>query len=297
MLFTEAQLGTNPLSILDEATYLTESEAILKPQTVPVMEVSRLGICQIPFSAVRTIANEYGTSLVEAVSSICAVNGIDPSAIAVTINEVDIIEDPSVIQEAFPIIVAPISSNDPIYRFCEDVVNAYLETNDEGVFDELFNEGAIKAKLKWLGSGIKQTMKDRADDSFLMHPIEKIKERRADHAYNARYQFNVNNTDAVKANAVGRAKALANAPHKIVGKAIEGIEAFKNKPRNAIARKIASLRKLYAKFLERSQKYVDDERASMLRRAAFYITKAIDKLLGWLQNKANDVSYNRDRKQ
>ena len=295
MLFTESQLGaSNAFGILDEATYLTQSESQIRPQTIPVMEVARLGIVQIPFYAISELADSNGCGLLEAVAAVCSADGIDPQNAVVSMTESEVILYPEIAQELSNIVVSPISESDPVYQLCEAVVEAFMESNDESVFDELFTEGTIGAKLKWFGRGITQSASDKT--SFLLHPMKTIRDRRADHTYDTRYKFNVNNTDSVKANAEGRVKALANAPHKFLGKIIDNLDSFKHKPRNVIAKKIASLRKIYSKFMERSQRYIDDERASVFRRAAFYITKAIDKLLGWLQDKANDVQYNRDKK-
>ena len=56
MLFTESQLGArNAFDILDEAVYLNKNEAIIRPQTIPVMEVARLGIVQIPFAMLKLL--------------------------------------------------------------------------------------------------------------------------------------------------------------------------------------------------------------------------------------------------
>ena len=300
MLFSESDLRmtSNPMAILDEAAYLSESESLIRPQTIPVKENTRIGAYTVNFDDIERLAESYGADYVDAMVAVAEASGIDVEYLKVAVNEADIITDPEIVL-ALPeasVVIAPLSENDIVYQFCEAVLDEYVETQDETVFDKLFTEGTIGANLKWIGRGLNQVRKDRKEDSFLLHPMRKIRERRADHEYNARYNWNVNNTDDVKKNAAGRAKALAKMPHKFLGKIIDNIDSFQHKPRNVIARKIASLRKLYSKFLERSKQYIDDERASILRRAAYYITKAIDKLLGWLQDASNNVQYYFDKR-
>ena len=175
-------------------------------------------------------------------------------------------------------------------RICEYCINEAVYGNEyplmlfverEDIPEELLNEG-----LGYIYKGITRYGEDDGSPTWRNSPIRKMREIRQDRIYNARYENNVYNTsDRVKQTGK-RIASIASAPFKF----LHHIDKYRLAPRNVIAQKIASLRNLYRKFLERSQRYIDDERASYARRAAFYILKAIDKLMRWAQRKANNYS-------
>ena len=175
-------------------------------------------------------------------------------------------------------------------RICEYCINEAVCGNEyplmlfverEDIPEELLNEG-----LGYIYKGITRYGEDDGSPTWRNSPIRKMREIRQDRIYNARYENNVYNTsDRVKQTGK-RIASIASAPFKF----LHHIDKYRLAPRNVIAQKIASLRNLYRKFLERSQRYIDDERASYARRAAFYILKAIDKLMRWAQRKANNYS-------
>mgnify|MGYP007069954024 CR=1 FL=1 len=69
--------------------------------------------------------------------------------------------------------------------------------------------------------------------------------------------------------------------------AYKAIQAYRNKPRSVIAKKIASLRKLYAKTMHNFKNASDSGLKNRLKHVAGKILEAIDKLLGFLQRKAD----------
>ena len=238
MLFTEQDLNSlDCFSILDEGVYLTQEESIIRAQTIPIKENTNLGVYIVDFTDIEKLSENYGADYIDALDHICSINEISLDTIAIAVNEADIITDPEIVL-ALPessVVIAPISESDIIYQFCETVVDEFIETEDETVFDQLFTEGAIAANAKWIGRGLAQVRKDRKENSFLLHPMRKIRERREEHEYNTKYKWNVNNTDDVKKNALGRAKDMAKMPHKILGGIIDNIDSFQHKPRNVIA--------------------------------------------------------------
>ena len=65
------------------------------------------------------------------------------------------------------------------------------------------------------------------------------------------------------------------------------ILAYKNRPKSVIAKKIASFRALYAKVMHRFQNASDSGIKNRLKHVAAKILETIDKLLGFLQRKAD----------
>lgn len=61
---------------------------------------------------------------------------------------------------------------------------------------------------------------------------------------------------------------------------------YANKPKSMIGKKIAALRSIYSKFMKRAQASKDSGVAAKLKKVAAKILSIIDKLMGYLQNKA-----------
>jgi hypothetical protein len=89
--------------------------------------------------------------------------------------------------------------------------------------------------------------------------------------------FASNNKGKLAAGALGLAAG---------GAALAAYKSYQNKPKSVIGKKIASLRSIYAKFMKRAQASQDSGIAAKLKRVAAKILSVIDKLMGYLQNKA-----------
>ena len=71
---------------------------------------------------------------------------------------------------------------------------------------------------------------------------------------------------------------------------IKGIyNKFKDRPRNVIAKKIASLRKIYAKWMQKAKWEKDAKIASAFKKAGHALMTVIDKLLQAMQRGANKL--------
>lgn len=65
------------------------------------------------------------------------------------------------------------------------------------------------------------------------------------------------------------------------------VDKYKNQPRSVIAKRIASLRHIYADFLTRAKAAPNEGVKNKLKKVAAKILEAIDKLLAFLQRKAD----------
>ena len=70
-----------------------------------------------------------------------------------------------------------------------------------------------------------------------------------------------------------------------IGGGIYAYKQYKNKPRSVIAKRIAALRGIYKKFMINAQR--NPKKANVFKRIAAKILSVIDKLLHYLQNKAD----------
>ena len=145
MLFTQADLNTSISSfdILNESIYIDHNT--ISPNTVGVVINEDLNAGIVRFNDVESISEEYGCDYIDAMIAIAEANDIDPNQLAVAIDEAEIIENPTIIYELANVVINPISENSLAYIFCESMIDAYIETDDEDylygiVEDSILNE-------------------------------------------------------------------------------------------------------------------------------------------------------------
>lgn len=146
MIFKESDLNINNANSLDDCVYLTEDESKINISTIPVMENTRLNTSLVDISYVEKLAEENGISLIDAVNAIQEQNDIDN--ISVVIDEERIISDPDIVNEINNVIIKPMSENDPVAVYVESVCDAYLESQDTKVFDNILDENKLTYGLR-----------------------------------------------------------------------------------------------------------------------------------------------------
>ncbi len=147
MLFTESQLrmNGNPMAVLNEATYLDENEALIRPQTIPIAENSRIGAYTVRFDDVHRLAESHGVSYIDAVVAIAESSGVDPAHLKVAVDEAEIIADPDVVL-SLPengVVVAPLSEQNLIYKYVLECINLWNQMPDTDEADQALAEALI----------------------------------------------------------------------------------------------------------------------------------------------------------
>ena len=147
MLYTEEQLQDhlNPFSILDESIYLTETENQFQSSMVPVYENMRLESYVIDFDGIKSLSESTGWDYFESIEEVAGVNDLNLDNIVISINEEDIILDPNLINIG-PVVIKPLSEMDEEFQFVLEVVNNYLETENEVELDLLFEDAHPRKK-------------------------------------------------------------------------------------------------------------------------------------------------------
>ena len=138
MLFKQEDLNRyDPIQeaadILNESVYLDESESILHPMAIPVVENARIGAHVVAFEDVERLAEDYGADYIDAMQAIAEANEIEMDSLAVSVPEWKIIADPEVVNELNNVIVKPISSNSAVYQLVEACIDAAVEEDEETV--------------------------------------------------------------------------------------------------------------------------------------------------------------------
>lgn len=68
---------------------------------------------------------------------------------------------------------------------------------------------------------------------------------------------------------------------------VKKVDAYRNRPKTVIARKIASLRRIYQEWMHRAQSNRDSGMAAKLKKGAATILQIIDRLLSFIQRKTD----------
>ena len=313
MIIKESQLMGNILDQLDQAVYLTQEEAMVQPIAVPVREMNRFGegATMVHFADVERLAEDSQVSYMEAMATIAEANQIDASLMTVAIDEAEIIENPEIVYEMQNVSVIPISHNDPVYQFCEMAADKFLEQGNEAELDAILTEGIGEIVQKVRDQKAKQAGAPAPAPKLVTPPQTPVKEsvdswmrdktnyyrgyKAADTLGDAikdvDWAINTNRKFDEKYGTFGKIPkaVVANAKTTIQGLG-KTYEQFKDRPRNVIAKKIASLRLLYGKWMKKAQIEKNAGVASLFKRGAHKVMTIIDKLLRLLQQKANSFS-------
>ena len=184
MLFRQEDLHYDSIQeaadILNESVYLTEDESLSSPITVPVVTNDRIGAHVVSFGDVERLAEDYGVDYIDAMQAIAEANEIEVDDLAVSVPEWKIISSPDIVNELANVIVAPISSNNLIYQFCEACIEAAVEEDDARYFDlyvDTFTE-ADDAKAEGDGKGRLTKIKEKVQDilkQIKAHTYDKAK--------------------------------------------------------------------------------------------------------------------------
>lgn len=134
MVIKQNQLETlqanRTFDILNEATYLTDSEASFRVQTVPIISLDE-GANLVEYDYLRQMMLEVGVDLDQAKTILAESHGIDSSSIVTIVPEWELLLNPVLREDVGNFVVTPISPLSDAYFFCETMVSLYEETMDE----------------------------------------------------------------------------------------------------------------------------------------------------------------------
>ena len=149
MLITESQLNvaSNSMSLLENMTYLSESESAYYPAMVPVVENSRLGAHMIALEDLCRFAESNGIfDLGAALQSVCESSQISPNSVAFSVHEENVIADASmaelvagIMNEGVAVVAMPISENAPEYVCAEMAIEA-VANGDTSLLEAYAND-------------------------------------------------------------------------------------------------------------------------------------------------------------
>ena len=325
MLFTESQLRMNsdPMAVLNEATYLDENEALIRPQTIPIAENSRIGAYTVRFDDVHRLAESHGASYLDAVVAIAESSGVDPAHLKVAVDEAEIICNPDVVL-ALPengVVVAPLSENSLAFQYVTECIGLWDQMPDtdeadmalaEALIDdshlEQFLEGVVvpDERKDPKGPGIMDRLKGFAKSVTGYNDLSNANLKRKQLAATGRLAADTNNPEEARADYSNLAKQYKSDMYKSAAKggakaigtvaAVAGLGALlkkgksmltaaDDKPKSWIGQKIAALRKVYQSWMQKAQQGGPGV-SDKIKQAAAKLLSIIDALMQKMQHAA-----------
>lgn len=282
MLYSESDVkGINGLDVLSEANYLSDN--IVTPITVPVVENSNLGAAVVRFSDIESITESYGCDYLDAMVAVAEQNGIDPEYLAVAVDEARIIEEPELINELANIVINPQSENSLAYQFCEAMVDSYAETGDEAYLEAISTDqymdkmNQIYDNYDLHKDDITKTTSKYKNSEQAKHDIDKL---------GRLAEIGKKN---IKANSTRINPTVAKAAYNTLDRLKKEAD---NAPRTWLAHKVASLRGLYYKWLEKARTERDLRKAGIFKTIASKVLGVLDYLMSKLQKLTNKIGTN-----
>ena len=156
MLFKPEDLsyGYDPIqeaaNILNESVYLNESESILSPMAVPVVEDREyIDGYNVDFHFVKRISEDYGLDYIDSLDFIAESNGIRFEDLDMIVQESEIIMDPySLSPLSNHIKIAPVNEQSFSYQYCELMLEAFLESGNMDILEMILDEGSLTKKTR-----------------------------------------------------------------------------------------------------------------------------------------------------
>lgn len=287
----------DPLSILNQATYLTEQESASRLVTIPLKESSSLDCNLVSLSDLQFVCESYGLDYSGAIQALAEANGIPSCLIAAEVPEEALIESPELADDIPQVVVVPLSKNDPVSTFVEHVVECSLNEEDETIIESAIDQFLLEGKLGRVGDILTKAGMAIGLGGFAKQGKVAWDAHNAGGKYGIELGF-FKVPDAVhrmgQANdiisvgsAIGGVGATMQIVDKLGDKAQKLYQQYKDKPRTTIAKVIAKLRSLYATIQAKANQKVESGKSKVYHRVAAKILNVIDKLLRAMQRAAN----------
>lgn len=260
-------------SLIENATFV-DTEYV-STNTIPVIESEDRYL--IPFNNIYELSESTMKDYEDIIHAISEDHKIPIDSITVSIKEEDIILDPSLIDNFDSYVIESIGEQSFPYAYCALLAESYLESGDETYLNILCEDEIVdleeaselnRAGAAWYGwakrhpklaTAVTPTKANLQQQLLNLTPVGLL-------------AFPVNTYRGIKQNISMYKHLKKEAEHK---------------PKSWISKKIASLRKVYEKWLNLAKVERYRDQAGLIKRAAAKILEVIDYLLKKLQNKAD----------
>ena len=131
MLITTSQLRKiheiSYIDILNNSVFLSETEAVTNPISIPILENNRLGVNIVYYKDILKMNEDYNYSTINSLNAITESSNVDIDTVAIAIDESDIILNPRCIESFDRYVIIPESDYSVSSIFVEACIDGYLE--------------------------------------------------------------------------------------------------------------------------------------------------------------------------
>ena len=262
-------------SLIENATFLDVES--LSTQEIPIRAIEPDNRYLISFTDIYNFSESTMRDYDDTLQLITEEHNIPSDSFIVSIKEEDLILDPSLVDDFDSYVVESMNEQSFPYIYCATLAEAYLESGNEDYLnilceDEIVNLDEVselnQAGAKWYGwakrhpklaTVVTPTKANLQQQALNLTPLGPL-------------AFPINTYRGIKQNISMYRHLKKEAEHK---------------PKSWIAKKIASLRKVYEKWLNLAKVERYRDQAGLIKRAATKLLEVIDYLLKKLQNKAD----------
>lgn len=320
MLIKEEHLQPqfNILEQLDQAVYLTQEEAEVKVEEIPLVEHNGSYLFDHDYYFDRFIEEGHTPP---SYKKLAEANNIDYTKIVPVISEESVIINPP--YSLAGTLVTPIKESSLEYQYVSECIDKWSTTSNDKYLDAIVEDTYLNEFVDEIkdfytrdfrrANMAKSYAKARLDDN-----IKNIADSRKELSDHNKTLKDENATDAAKTFAKSEIDRIKDEQHqdaqalrghesdmirgyskgagKILGTGLavyggyKGVQKLvqmaKDRPKSWIGKKIASLRKIYSKWMNAAKRTSDKSNSTIIKNAAQKILTVIDKLLAILQKNA-----------
>lgn len=262
-------------SLIENATFV-DTEYV-STNTIPVIESEDRYL--IPFNNIYELSESTMKDYEDIIHAISEDHKIPIDSITVSIKEEDIILDPSLIDNFDSYVIESIGEQSFPYAYCALLAESYLESGDETYLNILCEDEIVEldeaSKINKMGAKWYGWAKRHPKLATAVTPTKA-------------------NLIQSGINTVAGPLGILTFPVSTVYGIKQNIQMYKHlkkeaehKPKSWIAKKVASLRKVYQKWLDLAKVERYRGQAGLIKRAAAKLLEVIDYLLKKLQNTAD----------
>ena len=273
MIFTKKN-NKDYYNLIENSTFLDVES--LSTQEIPIRAIEPDNKYLVSFEDIYNFSESTMRDYNDILQLIAEEHNI-PNSFIVSIKEEDLILDPSLVDEFDSYVVKSINEQSFPYIYCTTLAESYLESGNEEFLNILCEDDIVdlnevseinQAGAKWYGwakrhpklaTVVTPTKANLQQQALNLTPLGPL-------------AFPINTYRGIKQNISMYRHLKKEAEHK---------------PKSWIAKKIASLRKVYEKWLNLAKVERYRDQAGLIKRAATKLLEVIDYLLKKLQNKAD----------
>lgn len=294
MLYNKEELNyINPISFLNETHHLDVNDSfnMFHPSVIPIVFNEELQTSIVDYNILNMFSIEHNISCNESLDILAEYNNIPNDSLIVAIDEYKIIENPDLLNDNIPFVFKAINEESFDVFFSDYLLEQYIETGDEFFLEAQIDSQKARKAMYYYNDIIDDldTLRKKKDQEWIG---DKLKTSDDAKQFLANKRQTLTKLGDMSGKFLDRFSNGTNVEtaKKDINMFISQINTeIEHAPRTWLAKKIQSLRLLYATWLAKAEMAVNLKQANFFKMIASKILALIDKGLLLLQRGANKI--------